>query len=114
MPDGMKILVTFLLMSTLMTGQAPPNMADVLKRGATLVAAGRLAEARNLYELALRSSPDDADLLFGLGTVFFREHNWPKAIENYRSSINARPGKVKVLYYLAEGFFAEADVDRAR
>lgn len=110
----MKILVTFLLMSTLMTGQSPPNVAAALKRGATLVAAGRLAEARNLYEQALRSSPDDPDLLFGLGTVFFREHNWPEAIENYRSSINARSGNVKVLYYLAEAFFAEADVDRAR
>ncbi len=110
----MKTLVTFLLISTLMTGQAPPNVAAALKRGATLVAADRLAEARNVYEQALRSSPDDADLLFGLGTVFFRERNWPKAIENYRSSINARPGTVKVLYYLAEAFFAEADVDRAR
>ncbi len=110
----MKTLVTFLLISTLMTGQAPPNVAAALKRGAALVAADRLAEARNVYEQALRSSPDDADLLFGLGTVFFREHNWPKAIENYRSSINARPGTVKVLYYLAEAFFAEADVDRAR
>lgn len=97
-----------------MTGQAPPNVAAALKRGAALIAADRLAEARNVYEQALRTSPDDADLLFGLGTVFFRENNWPKAIENYRSSINARPGTVKVLYYLAEAFFAEADVDRAR
>jgi tetratricopeptide (TPR) repeat protein len=110
----MKTLVTFLLISTLMTGQAPPNVAAALKRGAMLVAADRLAEARNVYEQALRSSPDDADLLFGLGTVFFRERNWPKAIENYRNSINARPGTVKVLYYLAEAFFMEADVDRAR
>jgi tetratricopeptide (TPR) repeat protein len=114
MPYGMRTLVTLLWMSTVVTGQAAPNVAAALKRGATLVAAGRLAEARNLYEQALRSSPDDADLLFGLGTVFFQEHNWPKAIENYRSSINARPGSVKVLYYLAEAFFMEADVDRAR
>jgi tetratricopeptide (TPR) repeat protein len=110
----MRTLVTFLLILTLLAEQAPPNVAAVLKRGATLVAEGRLAEARNLYEQALRSSPDDPDLRFGLGTVFFREHNWPKAIENYRSSINARPGTVKVLYYLAEAFFMEADVDRAR
>ena len=114
MPNGMRTLATILLISTLMAGQAPPNVAAVLKRGATLFAAGRLAEAQNLYEQALRSSPDDPDLRFGLGTVFFREHNWPKAIENYRSSINARPGSVKVLYSLAEAFFAEADVDRAR
>ena len=80
MPNGMRTLVTFLLISTLMAGQAPPNVGAVLKRGATLVAAGRLAEAQNLYEQALRSSPDDPDLRFGLGTVFFREHNWPKAI----------------------------------
>lgn len=110
----MKTLVTVLFISSLMTGQTAPNVAAALKRGAALVAADRLAEARNVYEQALRTSPDDADLLFGLGTVFFREHNWPKAIENYRSSINARPGTVKVLYYLAEAFFAEADVDRAR
>ena len=110
----MRILITFLLVSSMMTGQAPPNVAAALKRGAALIAADRLAEARNVYEQALRTSPDDADLLFGLGTVFFRENNWPKAIENYRSSINARPGTVKVLYYLAEAFFAEADVDRAR
>lgn len=97
-----------------MTGQATPNLAAVLKRGASLVAAGQLSEARNLYEQTLRSFPDDADLLFGLGTVFFRERNWPKAIENYRSSVNARPGDVKVLYYLAEAFFAQADLDRAR
>lgn len=114
MPNGMRILITFLLVSSMMTGQAPPNVAAALKRGAALIAADRLAEARNVYEQALRTSPDDADLLFGLGTVFFRENNWPKAIENYRSSINARPGTVKVLYYLAEAFFAEADVDRAR
>lgn len=110
----MRTLVTLVLISTLMTGQAQPDVATILKRGARLVAAGRLAEARSLYEQALRRFPDDPDLRFGLGTVFFREHSWPQAVENYRSSINARPGAVKVLYYLAEAFFMEADVDRAR
>ena len=110
----MRALIAFLLISTLLAGQATPNVAAVLKRGASLVAAGRLTEARNLYEQTLRSLPDDADILFGLGTVFFREHNWPKAIENYRISINARPGDFQVLYYLAEAFFANADLDRAR
>ena len=115
----MRTLITFLLLSTLVlstlaTAQATPNVPAVLQRGSSLVAAGRLSEARNLYEQTLRTVPDNADLLFGLGTVFFREHNWPEAIENYRSSINARPGDVKVLYYLAEAFFANADVDRAR
>ena len=95
-------------------GQAHPDVAAVIKRGSQLVASGRLTEAQGLYEHALLTSPDNPDLRFGLGTVFFRERNWPKAIENYRSSINARPGSVKALYYLAEAFFMEADVDRAR
>jgi len=120
MPNAMTTRGTSLLMSTvlftssLVTGQAQSNVAAVLKRGEKLVAAGRLQEAQDLYEQALHGSPDNPDLLFGLGTVFFRKHNWPAAVENYRSSINARPGDVKALYYLAEAFFAEAEVDRAR
>jgi tetratricopeptide (TPR) repeat protein len=115
----MRILVTFLLIvslsaSTAVAAQTQPSVPAVLKRGAKLVASGRLTEAQSLYEQALLSSPGDADLLFGLGTVFFRERNWPKAIENYRSSINAKPGNVKALYFLAEAFFAQADVDSAR
>jgi tetratricopeptide (TPR) repeat protein len=108
------LLLSNLLLSNLAWGQARPDVAAVMKRGAQLVASGRSTEAQSLYEQALRTSPDDPDLRFGLGTVFFRERKWPQAVENLRSSINARPGSVKVLYYLAEAFFMEADVDRAR
>src|ERR1035437_3154309 len=114
MPDGMRALVTFLLITTLMAGQARPDVATVLQQGAMLVGADRLTEAQDLYEKALRGSPDDPDLRFELGMVFFRQHNWSKAVENYRSSLSSRPGRIKPLFYLAEAYFMESDLDRAR
>jgi tetratricopeptide (TPR) repeat protein len=97
-----------------MAGQARPDVATVLQQGAMLVGADRLTEAQDLYEKALRGSPDDPDLRFELGMVFFRQHNWSKAVENYRSSLSSRPGRIKPLFYLAEAYFMESDLDRAR
>jgi tetratricopeptide (TPR) repeat protein len=111
---GMRTLATFLLISTLTAGQASPNVATVLQQGAKLVSADQLAEAQDLYEKALRSSPDDPDLRFALGMVFLRQHNWFKAAENYRSSLSSRPGMIKPLFYLAEAYFMESDLDHAR
>jgi tetratricopeptide (TPR) repeat protein len=113
-PDGMRALVTFLWMSTLMVGQSQPDVTIVLQQGTKLVTAGQLAAAQDLYEKALLNSPQSSDLRFELGMVFFRQHNWPKAIENYRSSLSAKPGTIKPLYYLAESYFMESDLDRAR
>lgn len=110
----MKNLVAFLLISTLMAGQDRPEVATVLQQGAKFVSADQLAEAQDLYEKAVRSSPHDPDLRFELGMVFFRQHNWSKAVENYRSSLNTRPGMIKPLFYLAEAYFMELDLDHAR
>lgn len=114
----MRALIAFLLlstvMSTLIAGQTPRDVASVLQQGATLVRADQLAAAQDLYEKALRSFPDDPDLRFELGMVFFRQHNWSGAVENYRSSLNSRPGMIKPLFYLAEAYFMEPDLDRAR
>jgi len=97
-----------------MAGQAPPDVATVLQQGAKLINAGQLAAAQDLYEKSLVSSPQNPDLHFELGMVFFRQHNWPKAIENYTSSLSAKPRMIKPLYYLAESYFMESDLDRAR
>ena len=114
MPDWMRILVAFLLTSTLMAGQARPNVAKVLQQGVKLVDAGQLAAAQELYEKTLISDPDDPDLRFELGMVYFRQQNWPKAVENYRISVHARPGRIKPLFYLAQAYFMESDIERAR
>lgn len=110
----MKVLAVFLLFSTFLAGQTGPEVTSVLQRGEKLVAANQLTAAEDLYEKALRDSPDDPDLRYELGMVFFREHNWPKAIENYKSSLSARPSQIKPLFYLAESYFMASDLDRAR
>lgn len=114
MPNGMRTLATLLLMSTLMAGQALPDVTTVLQQGAKLVDTGKLTAAEELYESALSSSPDDPNLRFELGMVLFRQHNWSKAIENFRRSLSSRPGRIKPLFYLAEAYFMESDLDRAR
>ena len=109
----MKTLVTFFLLSALMAAQSEPDAATVLRQGAQLVSKNQLLAAQNLYEKALTGLPDDPDLRFELGMVFFRERDWSKAVENYSSSLRSRPGKIKPLFYLAQAYFMRPDMDRA-
>lgn len=101
-------------MSAAIGGHEPHKVAEVVRQGRRLVQTGQLAATQELYEKALRSFPGDPDLSFELGMVHFRQHNWAKAIENYKSSISSRPGRVKPLFYLAEAYFMESNLDRAR
>lgn len=110
----MKALAVFLLISTLLAGQTRPEVTSVLQRGEKFVAENQLTAAEDLYEKALRDFPDDPDLRYELGMVFFRQHNWPKAIENYKSSLSVRPAQIKPLFYLAESYFMTSDLEHAR
>jgi tetratricopeptide (TPR) repeat protein len=110
----MRALVPILLITTFVAGQTQSNVATVLEEGEQLIATNQLAAAEHLYEKALHDSPDDPDLHYELGMVFFRQHDWPKAIENYKSSLNSKPGRIKPLFYLAEAYFMQSDLDRAR
>ena len=106
--------LALLLISTFLAGQTRPEVSSILQRGEELVAGNQLTAAEDLYEKALHDSPDDPDLRYELGMVFFREHNWPKAIENYKASLSAKPAQIKPLFYLAESYFMTSDLDRAR
>ena len=110
----LRILVVFLLISAPTGGHEPHKVAEVVRQGTRLVLRGQLAAAQELYEKALRSFPGDPDLSFELGMVYFRQHNWAKAIENFKSSIGSKPGRVKPLFYLAEAYFMESNLDLAR
>jgi tetratricopeptide (TPR) repeat protein len=107
------MLATFLSIAMLTAAQASPDVPTVVQQGTKLVNSGQLTSAQELYEKALTSRPDDPDLRFELGMVYFRRQNWAKAVENYRISISSRPGRVKPLFYLAEAYFMESDLDRA-
>ena len=101
-------------MSALAAGQTGPDVASVLQRGAELANTGQWTAAQELYEKAVSVSPNDPDLRFELGMVYFRQQAWSKAIDNYKSSLSSRPGKVKPLFYLAEAYFMQSDLDDAR
>jgi tetratricopeptide (TPR) repeat protein len=110
----MRTLLAFLLLSAVVAGQEQPEVAEVLRQGTHLVQTGQLPAAQELYEKTLHSFPADPDLTFELGLVYFRQHNWAKAVENFKNSLNSRPGRVKPLFYLAEAYFMESNLDLAR
>jgi len=103
-----------LFLSVLSMGQMRPDVGSIVARGQHLVEAGQLAEARHLYESAVRDLPDSSDLRFELGMVYLRERNWPKAIENYQRSLSTNPNRVKALFYLAEAYSMNSEVGLAR
>lgn len=109
----MRALFAVLVLSSLLTAQANSDLKTILQKGARLVDTGQLPAAQELYEQALSSSPSDPDLHFELGMVYFRQQNWNKAAENYKASLSRGP-RIKSLYYLAESYFMQSDVDRAR
>ena len=108
----MGTLAAFLL-AALAAGQVHGDALALYREGQALVEAGRLAEAQQLYENAIPSFPDNPDLRFELAMVYFREHDWARAIENYQRTLAARPKQVKALFYLAESYFAAADPEQA-
>jgi tetratricopeptide (TPR) repeat protein len=110
---GMARLVALLLVSALAIGQTRPDVRSIVLRGQGLAEAGQLAEAQQLYESAVRDLPDNSDLRFELGTVYLRERNWAKAIENYQRSLSANPNRVKALFYLAEAYSMNSDLSQA-
>jgi tetratricopeptide (TPR) repeat protein len=112
--SGMRALVASLLIVVSAAGQTRPDRAALLQRGAKLVAANQLSAAEDLYKNGLHHFPGDADLQYELGMVFFRQRKWPQAIENYIASLKAKPGQVKPLFYLAESYYMQSDLDHAR
>ena len=60
------------------------SLEDVIETGRTAAAAGRLAEARDAYQRALRASPDSAFLHRELGLLERRQGNTDAALERFR------------------------------
>lgn len=112
-PNKMKAVAAFVLLLELLGGQDRSEVPEVMRQGNRLVETGQLAAAQELFEKALSSFPGDPEVTFELGMVHFRQHNWAKAVENYKKSISGRPGRVKPLFYLAEAYFMESDLDLA-
>lgn len=110
----MRLLATFLLISTLAAPRQRAVDADVVRQGSALTAGGKLEEARELYKGELLRSPGNPVLLFELGMIYFRQSDWEQAIETFTDSLKADPGNIKTLFYLSEAYFARSDLDHAR
>ncbi len=89
-------------------------MEEVLRQGSVLVAAGKLGEAQSLYTDALTRFPQNPRLHYELGMIYFRLHDWTKAVDNYRNSLHGDSTNLKALFYLSESYFGESDLERAR
>ena len=109
----MKVWLLVFLISTTVWAQSTRDVSSVIARGQKLAAEGQFEPAETLYEAALRDVPGNADLLFELGMLQFREHDWQKAVESFQHSLHAAPGRTKTLFYLAEAYFLQSDFDQA-
>ncbi len=111
---SMNIFIAFLLILVPAFAQAPDKVAPLLNQGEAFIRAGQLVQAREFFERALLRFPDNPDLSFDLGMVFFLQQNWPKAIENYQKSLLVKPNQVDPLYYMAQAYYLSSELDRAR
>jgi len=91
------------------------EVTPLLTQGEGLRARANWFKPRNSLRNALEKYPGNSDILFNLGMVFFLQNDWPKAIENYRKSLLAKPNQVNSLYYMAQAYsISELDLKLAR
>jgi tetratricopeptide (TPR) repeat protein/SAM-dependent methyltransferase len=69
----------------------PAAAAAHLNRGNTLLAGGRLDEARSAYQLAIACDPQYAAAHFNLGNVHYRAGEFAQALRSYQAAIGIRP-----------------------
>jgi tetratricopeptide (TPR) repeat protein len=111
---SIKTLITFLLMLAPAYPQGPDGVTSLLSQGEALVHDGQLVQAQEFFENALLKFNDNPDLAFDLGMVFFLQHNWPKAIENYQKSLRVKPDQIDPLYYMAQAYHQSSEFNLAR
>ena len=69
--------------------------------GAVLLRRGRLPEAINEFEAALRIKPDYADAHYNLGNALVKKGNLTEGIYHFRETLRLRPRNVKALNNMA-------------
>ena len=96
---------------------APSPPGAPAERGARLLATD-MVEALNSsqrdLELRLRSAPDDAEALLGLGVLLCRKGLWSAAVAHLRRAAELAPGEVEAWSRLGETLNRLDDLDGAR
>jgi tetratricopeptide (TPR) repeat protein len=88
-------------------------MADDLLAARELHAAGRLEEAKRLYEQILSREPQHAEALHLLGLVALQQGAAQQGVELINRAIARQPGAAHYHVNLAEGYLMLGDLDRA-
>jgi tetratricopeptide (TPR) repeat protein len=69
--------------------------------GAILLLRGRLPEAIDEFQAALRIKPDDADAHYNLGNALVKQGSLTKGIYHFSEALGRQPGNIKILNNLA-------------
>ncbi len=69
--------------------------------GAILLRRGRLPEAIDEFQAALRIKPDDADAHYNLGNALVTQGNLTEGIYHFSEALGRQPGNIKILNNLA-------------
>jgi Flp pilus assembly protein TadD len=90
------------------------NLTFSLEVGRLAVRAGRLAEARDVYQQISLRHPDSVEALNGKGVVLAQQGNLSGAAEAFRKALALRPQDVPARNNLALAMLLSGEVDVAR
>ncbi len=77
---------------TASTPKAPYNpVQEYLNKGTEFLENGQLNKAVEMFEEAVRLSPESSDGYFGLGMVYEKRQEWKKAIDAYQKAVSINP-----------------------
>jgi tetratricopeptide (TPR) repeat protein len=107
-----KMLLVFLGLTTAVWGQQLPGGANHFERGIELQKAGKLEEAIQEYELALKPGPQFA-VLANLGSVYAKLGRYEEAIARYEEALRLAPGQPGVLLNLGLAYYKTGNVEKA-
>jgi tetratricopeptide (TPR) repeat protein len=74
---------------------------------------GRLDEAREQFEMAIKLLPNDYKSYYNLGLVYHQKGNWNKAVENFKRSVAIHPRAIRAHYNLATLYAMRGLIDPA-
>jgi len=93
----------------------PTNATSYENRIEALKTQGKLEAAEDFYRAALRSAPDDADLLNRVGYFLVeQDKNLPEALQLIQRAVTARPGNPIFLHNLGWAYFKLGRYDEAQ
>lgn len=75
--------------------------------------AGRYGEADRLFKQALRSNPDDPNLLLNIGRLRSRQERYPEARKFFGRVITMEGSRLEAFYLMGNAFFREQKFEQA-